>query len=104
MATVILARALVIFPTEFGDVRARLEYDDALLRITAILVDNPTPNRVGFTVTRDSDNRVIVDNFKVDPGVGQRFPVPTGQANRIDVVVNSRGGLDGYSFGAAYPA
>lgn len=98
MATVL--RPIGTIPTEFGDVVARLEYDDVSLRVTGIVVDNPSPSAVRVSVRRDSDGREY--GVVYQPG-STRTSVPTSVANRISLVLNSRGGFDGYAAGVAYP-
>lgn len=82
-----------------------LQYDDALLRLTEVdinnnLTVNGQPASVFCMVVRDSDGRIYSRTF----GQGQTtLSIPTGGAGRITVTLNSRGRLDGYSFGATYP-
>lgn len=85
-----------------GDVTLTLEYDDALLRATAVICDNPSIDDVSFSITRDSDGRSIERTF--GQGMDQRLDIPTGVAGRINLVINSRGRLNGYSIGFTYPA
>jgi hypothetical protein len=96
----IAQRDIVTFPTEFGDIVVTLEYDNVLLRATGIVVVNPSPNSVYVEVIRDSDDRKYSQTF--GPG-NTRLDIPTGQAARITLVFNERGGLDGYTAGATYP-
>lgn len=94
-------RPIVTFPTEFGDIVVLLEYDNATMRATAVTCHNPSPNNLLATITRDSDGKSFSRTF--GPG-DTRLDIPAGAANRINLVFNSRGGLDGYSAGASYPA
>lgn len=100
MAIATLKLAAVNSPQ--GDVTLTLEYDNSLMRATAVICDNPSQDDISFTITRDSDSRAISRTF--GPGIGQRLDIPSGVAGRINLVINSRGRLNGYSIGFAYPA
>lgn len=93
-------RPIASVPTSQGDVVVSLEYDDASLRATALVVENPSNRSVRVDLRRDSDGRQYGAVFA--PGT-TRTAVPTSVANRITLVLNSRGGFDGYSAGVAYP-
>jgi hypothetical protein len=97
----LVTRALVSFPSPSGQVDVLLEYDDVLLRATGVICNNPTSKDVITKVTRDSDGQAYTKVF--GPG-NTRLDIPTGPAGRIDLVINSRGGFDGYSFAAGYRA
>lgn len=92
---------LVSVASPQGPVALTLEYDDAQLIATGVICDNPSSLNVLFTISRDSDGKTVQRVF--GPGLGQRINIPSNPANRIDVVINSRGRLDGYTAGASYP-
>jgi len=98
-----VTKPLATIFTDFGDVTMILEYDNTLLRATAVICSNPTPQPARFDITRDSDGRNISHTTPPNT-IGERTNIPTGVAGRIDLVFNSRGGLNGYSFGATWPA
>lgn len=85
---------------EFGQIDVTLQYDNVAMRATGVICNNPSPNSCSITITRDSDGKTIARVF--GPG-DSTLSIPTGAANRIDLTFNSRGNLDGYSFGGTYP-
>jgi len=88
--------------SDAGDIVLTLQYDDVAMLATAVMCDNPSQDNVGFSISRDSDGKTITRTF--GPGMGQILTIPTNQANRISLVINSRGRLNGYTVGVAYPA
>lgn len=78
---------------------AQVDYDDALLRLTAFRMINNTAIPVVGTVIRDSNGRIYSTTF---PARRTTFiSIPTnGAQDRIDVVINSNGRINGvnYSF------
>lgn len=99
----VVTKKLAALFTDFGDITMTLEYDNTLMRATAVLCSNPSPFPCRFDITRDSDGRTITHQTPANT-LNERNTIPTGVAGRIDLVFNSRGGLNGYSFGAAWPA
>jgi len=87
--------------SDTGPVVLTLQYDDIGMIATAVICDNPSTRNALFTISRDSDGKTISRVF--GPGMGQTITIPSNQANRIDLVINSRGRLNGYTAGVSYP-
>jgi hypothetical protein len=83
------------------DVVLTLEYDNVGLFATRVICVNPTQNSCFAEVTNDANG----DNFSRTFGPGTTsITIPTNPpSKRIAVTFNSRGQLDGYTFGGTYP-
>lgn len=77
-----------------------IDYDDALLRITAVHIVNPTTKAVFATARRASGGGQV---YTLNAAAGQNVDVsvPGGAQARLDVTIDARGRVDGvdYTFG-----
>lgn len=88
--------------TNGGTATLRVEYDDALLRLTLIEVVNGTTLPVAFTARRTSGSGQTYTRT-VAAGVTDSVSVPGNAQNRLGITIDSRGRIDGveWNFGFA---
>jgi hypothetical protein len=79
-----------------------LEYDNVGMFATRVICVNPTQTSCFAEITNDANG----DNYSRTFGPGTTsISIPTSPpSKRIAVTFNSRGRLDGYTFGGRYPA
>jgi hypothetical protein len=84
------------------DIVVTLEYDNVGMFATRVICVNPTQNSCFAEVTNDANG----DNFSRTFGPGTTsISLPTSPpSKRVAVTFNSRGTLNGYTFGGRYPA
>lgn len=77
-----------------------IDYDDALLRITAVHLVNPTSLPV-YATARRGDGSGQTYTLNAAPGQTVDVAVPGGAQARLDITITANGRLDGvgYTFG-----
>ena len=85
-----------------GLVRFEYDYDDATLRLTALRCVNNTSQAAYGKATQTSNGRTHERTFGADQTTA--VAIPTGAAQRLQLVLGSNGKLDGVSIETRWPA
>ena len=84
-----------------GNVRVEIDYD-ASRRITALRCVNGSGLALYAEAVQVSNRRKYASTFL--PNSTTEIPVPTGTAQRLQLVLNAQGRLDGVEYAIVYPA
>lgn len=99
----IQTKVLAVLPWD-ADLVARLEidYDNADLRIRTVRVVNPAPRGLIVTAARTNGTRTYSATAPANQTT--TVTVPTTAANRLQLVVDAQGRLDGVEYSTAWAA
>lgn len=106
----IVTKTIAVLPwDETTTALLQIDYDDVSLRVTAVRVINPAPRGLIVTAGRTDGRRTYTATA---PGADDAHPtgqtttvtVPTGAAQRLQLVVDERGRLDGIEYSTQWAA
>lgn len=82
--------------------RLEIDYDNVDLRVRTVRVVNPAPRGLVITAARTNGTRTYTATAPASQTTTQS--IPTTVANRLQLVVDARGRLDGVEYSTAWAA
>lgn len=99
----IATKTLAVLPwDETTGARLEIDYDNIDLRIRVVRVVNTAPR--GLTVTAARTNRTRTYSATAPAGQTTAVNISTTAANRLQLVLDARGRLDGVEYSTAWEA
>lgn len=99
----LVTKTIAVLPwDETATALLQIDYDDVDLRVRVVRVVNPAPRGLVITAKRTDGSRTYSVTAPANQTTEQA--VPTTPANRLQLVVDARGRLDGVEYSTAWAA